>query len=131
MSILGTDVVYYQSSDVERAIEFYRDNTLGWELYGYYEDVKWAEFNAGNTTFAINDLSALDPEAEAQTGGGSVAFAVEKSGRVSRAASGQGRQGDGTDERIARLSLRRHHRPLPPYGNPIWLHNGKDGTFGD
>lgn len=50
---------------------------MGWELYGDYEDVKWAEFNAGNTTFAINDLSALDPEAKAQTGGGSVAFAVE------------------------------------------------------
>lgn len=40
MIIRGTDVVYYQSSDVERAIKSYRDNTLGWELYGYYEDVK-------------------------------------------------------------------------------------------
>ena len=34
MSIRGTDFVYYQTSDIEKAIEFYRD-TLGMELNGW------------------------------------------------------------------------------------------------
>ena len=59
MKIRGTDFVYYQTSDIEKSIEFYRD-TLGLEMYGYFEEVKWAEFNAGNATFAINDPTVFD-----------------------------------------------------------------------
>ena len=33
MKIRGTDFVYYQTSDIEKSIEFYRD-TLGLEMYG-------------------------------------------------------------------------------------------------
>jgi len=46
MDVRGTDFVYYQTGDIDRTIAFYRD-TLGLEMYGYYEEVKWAEFNAG------------------------------------------------------------------------------------
>ena len=76
MNIRGTDFVYYQTDDIDRAIEFYHD-TLGLEMYGHFEEVKWAEFNAGNTTLAINDPRVFDPDASAQIGGSAVAFAVE------------------------------------------------------
>ena len=65
MSVRGTDFVYYQSSNMEKSIEFYRD-ALGLEMYGYYEDFKWAEFNAGNVTLALNDPSSFDPQATAR-----------------------------------------------------------------
>ena len=126
MSIRGTDV-YYQSNDVDRAIEFYRD-TLGLELYGYYEDMKRAEINAGNTTFAINDPSAFDPEAKAQTGGGSVAFAVDNLEGFLEQLQAKG----------VKVTVPMNESPVchfaciaDPDVNTIWLDNRKDGTFGD
>ena len=127
MSIRGTDFVYYQTSNIEKAIEFYRD-TLGMELYGYFEEVKWAEFNAGNATFAINDPSAFDPNAKAQSGGASVAFSV-----------------DNVEEFVEQLEAKGVTVTIPtnetpvchfacisdPDGNTIWLHNRKDGTHSD
>ena len=126
MSIRGTDFIYYQTSDVEKAIEFYRD-TLGMELYGYFEEVKWAEFNAGNATFAINDPSAFDPEAKAQSGGGSVAFAVDNLEEYVNQLEAKG----------VTVTIPTNETPVchfacikDPDGNTIWLHNRKDGTFG-
>ena len=127
MSIRGTDFVYYQTSDIEKAIEFYRD-TLGMELYGYFEEVKWAEFNAGNTPFAINDPRAFDPEARAKAGGASVAFAVENLEKYVEQLEAKGVQ----------VTMPTNETPVchfacisDPDGNTIWLHNRKDGTFGD
>ena len=127
MGIRGTDFVYYQTSDIEKAIEFYRD-ILGLELYGYFEEVKWAEFNAGNATFAINDPSGFDPNAKAQTGGAAVAFSVE-----------------GLEAFVEQLQAKGVTVTVPPNetpvcrfacisdpdGNSVWLHNRKDGTYGD
>ena len=127
MKIRGTDFVYYQTNDIEKAIEFYRD-TLGLEMYGYFEEVKWAEFNAGNSTFAINDPSTFDPNARAQSGGAAVAFAVED-----------------LDATIAELETKGVTVTIPaqetpvchfacisdPDGNSVWFHRRKDGTFGD
>ena len=46
-------------------------------MYGHFEKMKWAEFNAGNATFAINDPSAFDPNLKAQAGGAAVPFSVD------------------------------------------------------
>ena len=76
MKIRGTDFVYYQTGDIDRAIAFYRD-TLGLELEGYYEQMRWAEFDAGNTTLVLNDPSILGVGIEPRPGGGAAALAVE------------------------------------------------------
>lgn len=127
MSIRGTDFVYYQTSDIEKAIEFYRD-TLGMELNGYFEEVKWAEFNAGNATFAINDPSAFDPNAKAQAGGAAIAFAVEDVEEFVKQLEAKG----------VTVTIPTNETPVchfacisDPDGNTIWLHNRKDGTHSD
>ena len=69
--IVGVVGVVIWTEDLERLVGFYRD-TLGQEMYGHYEDVKWAEFNAGNITLSINDPTSFDPSASAQSGGAPV-----------------------------------------------------------
>ena len=53
MKIRGTDFVMYQVSDLTRAAKFYRE-TLGLPQEVYSEEWKWAEFNCGNITLALN-----------------------------------------------------------------------------
>ena len=127
MDIRGTDFVCYQTSDIEKAIEFYRD-TLGLEMYGYFEEVKWAEFNAGNTTFALNDPSAFDPSLSAQTGGGAVAFSVDDV-----AATIEELQAKGVPVTVPANETPVCHFACvqDPDGNTVWFHQRKDGTFGD
>ena len=127
MNIRGTDFVYYQSSDMERSIAFYRD-TLGLELLGYFEEVKWAEFRAGNATFAVNDPSAFDPEMKARSGGACVAFAVEDVEAAIKELEGKG----------VPIVFPMQESPMchvgcvsDPDGNQVWLHQRKDGSFGD
>ena len=102
--------------------------TLGLELYGHFEEVKWAEFNAGNATFAINDPSAFDPNARAQTGGASVAFAVDSVEDAIRE----------LEEKGVKVTIPANETPVchfacisDPDGNTVWLHSRKDGTCGD
>jgi predicted enzyme related to lactoylglutathione lyase len=127
MDIRGTDFVYYQTNDIEKAIAFYRD-TLGLELYGYFEEVKWAEFNAGNVTFAINDPSAFDPNAKAQSGGAAISFAV-----ADLAASVKELESKGGPFTVPENeSLVCHFACIQdPDGNTVWIHQRKDGTFAD
>ena len=127
MKIRGADFIYYQTSDLDRAIEFYRD-TLGLELLHHFEEVKWAEFSAGNITLALNDPTAFDPNAKAQTGGAAVAFAVEN---VTEAIAG-------LQEKGVQVTLPTQETPVchfacitDPDGNSVWIHQRKDGTFGD
>jgi len=127
MKIRGTDFVYYQTSDIEKSIEFYRD-TLGLDMYGYFEEVKWAEFNAGNVTFAINDPTAFDPGFKAQAGGAAVSFAVDDLEAAIKELEGKG----------VPVVVPLNETPVchfasvsDPDGNTVWLHRRKDGTFGD
>jgi predicted enzyme related to lactoylglutathione lyase len=127
MKIRGTDFVYYQTSDIDKAIEFYRD-TLGLEMNGYFEEVKWAEFNAGNATFAINDPTALDPNLKPQTGGAAVAFAVDDLEAAMKELEDKGVPvvaplGESPVCHFACIS--------DPDGNTVWLHRRKDESFGD
>lgn len=110
MDVRGADFIYYQTSDIDRAIEFYRD-TLGLEMYGYFEEVKWVEFNAGNATFAVNDPSAFDENAKAQSGGAAVAFAVEDVEENDARAAGERCHRDHPDQRDTRVPLRLYLRP--------------------
>lgn len=127
MKVRGTDFVYYQTSDIDRAIAFYRD-TLGLPLHGYYEQIKWAEFGAGNATFALNDPSAFDPNQKAKSGGATVAFAVEDVAATIAELQGKG----------VKVVFPAQESPVchfacveDPDGNTVWFHHRKDGTFGD
>ena len=127
MNIRGADFVYYQTGDLDKAIAFYRD-TLQLELIGHFEDVKWAEFAVGNVTLTLNDPSSFDANAKAQTGGAAISLAVEN-----------------VDEAMAELQEKGVTVTFPaqetpvchvaciadPDGNNIWIHQRKDGTFGD
>ena len=66
MNIRGTDFIYYQTNVIDKAIAFYRD-TLGLEMYGHFEEMKWAEFNAGNA-FRHQRPFRLRPELEGPSG---------------------------------------------------------------
>ena len=103
MDIRGTDFIYYQTNDIEKAIEFYRD-TLGLEMYGYFEEVKWAEFNAGNAAFAVDNLEEYVNQLEAK--GVTVTIPTNETP-------------------VCHFACIKD-----PDGNTIWLHNRKDGTFG-
>ncbi len=127
MSIRGTDFVYYQSSNMEKSIEFYRD-ILGLEMYGYFEDFKWAEFNAGNVTLAVNDPSSFDPNATAQSGGAAVALAVEDVEATMKELAAKGI----TPTMPMQESPVCHFASIEdPDGNSIWIHHRKDGTYAD
>lgn len=127
MNIRGTDFVCYQTNDIDRSIEFYRD-TLGLEMHGYYEEVKWAEFHAGNATFAVNDPRAFDENATARSGGACVAFAVED---VNAALEELQSKGVPVVFPVSESPVCHVACVADPDGNQIWLHQRKDGTFAD
>jgi predicted enzyme related to lactoylglutathione lyase len=55
MKILGTDYIFYNVSDMKKAITFYRD-ILG--LKATRVDDMWAEFETGNLTLSIGVFGA-------------------------------------------------------------------------
>ena len=126
MKIRGTDFVYYQTGDIDRAIAFYRD-TLGLELEGYYEQMRWAEFDAGNTTLVLNDPSILGVGIEPRPGGGAAALAVEDLAAAMEELEGKDVPVvfPAQESPICHLSCIED-----PDGNHVWLHQRKDGTFG-
>jgi len=72
MTLRGLDHVYYWTSDMERAVRFYRD-ALGLTLLRREGDT-WALFEAGGPRFALHGLV----EGHAVSAGGATAvFAVD------------------------------------------------------
>ncbi|HAZ16612.1 MAG: hypothetical protein A3H59_02010 [Candidatus Jacksonbacteria bacterium RIFCSPLOWO2_02_FULL_43_9] len=69
MNISGVDFIVYGVSDYDKAIVFYRD-VLGMTLTHEYGGF-WAEFDAGNLTFAIS--TRFSPSSS----GPRIAFAVD------------------------------------------------------
>lgn len=55
--IKGVAFVAYSVSDINRAVEFYRD-VVGLEQVGLSGE-SWAEFDAGNTTFGVGKGESL------------------------------------------------------------------------
>lgn len=127
MNIRGTDFIYYQTSDFDRAVEFYSD-ILGLQLLGRFDDIKWAEFAAGNITFALNDPSVFDANFKAQSGGAAVAFAVED---VEETLAELQQKGVSATIPFQNTSVCHFACIADPDGNTVWLHQRKDGTYGD
>lgn len=72
MTTLALDHVYYWVSDMDRAVEFYRD-VVGFELRRR-EGSSWAEFDTGSVRFALH--GAIDGR-PAEPGGATVVFRVQ------------------------------------------------------
>ncbi len=122
MKIRGTDFVMYQVSDLARAAAFYRD-LLGLPQEIYSEEGKWAEFNCGNVTLALNSGAKL-PEAVA---GGRIALAVDDVFAAAAALKAQGVRFtlEPTDFSVCKAAT-----ILDPDGNSVILHQRADGTWG-
>jgi catechol 2,3-dioxygenase-like lactoylglutathione lyase family enzyme len=122
MKIRGTDFVMYQVSDLARAAAFYRE-TLGLPQETYSEEWKWAEFNCGNVTLALNSGVQL-PEVIA---GGRIALAVDDVFAVAAELKAKGVRFviEPTDYTVCHAAA-----VLDPDGNTIVLHRRADGTFG-
>ncbi len=89
--------------------------------------MRWAEFNAGNTTLVLNDPGVLGVGIEPRPGGGAAAFAVEDLAAAMQELEGQG----------VTVVFPIQESPIchlacieDPDGNSVWLHQRKDGTFG-
>jgi catechol 2,3-dioxygenase-like lactoylglutathione lyase family enzyme len=122
MKVRGTDFVMYQVSDLKRAAAFYRE-TLGLSQEMCSEEWKWAEFNCGNVTLALNGGIAL-PE---RIAGGRVALAVDDVIAASAELKSQGVRFElePTDYSVCHAAV-----ILDPDGNAIVLHQRANGTFG-
>lgn len=89
--------------------------------------MRWAEFDAGNTTLVLNDPSILGVGIEPRPGGGAAAFAVEDLAAAMEELGGQGVTVvfPIQESPICHLACIEN-----PDGNHVWLHQRKDGTFG-
>ena len=122
MKVRGTDFVMYQVSDLARAAKFYREIlSLSQEMYS--EEWKWAEFNCGNVTLALNSGVKL-PEVIA---GGRIALAVEDvfAAAAELKAKGVRFAVEPTDYSVCHAAA-----ILDPDGNTVIIHKRADGTFG-
>jgi catechol 2,3-dioxygenase-like lactoylglutathione lyase family enzyme len=122
MKTRGTDFVMYQVSDLARAARFYRE-ILSLSQETYSEEWKWAEFNCGNVTLALNG-GVKPPEAIA---GGRIALAVDDVFAASAELKAQGVRfaTEPTDYSVCHAAA-----ILDPDGNPVILHRRADGTCG-
>ena len=97
-------------------------------MYGHFEEMKWAEFNAGNATFAINDPTVFDANLKPQPGGAAVAFAVDDLEAAIKELEAKG------VPVVAPLNESPvcHFACISnPDGNTVWPHRRKDESFGD
>ncbi len=122
MKIRGTDFIMYQVSDLARAAEFYRE-TLGLPQTLYNEEWKWAEFDCGNVTLALNG----GVSSSASSTGSRIALAVDDvfAAAAELKAKGVRFTTDPTDYKVCQAAA-----VLDPDGNTVMLHRRADGTFG-
>jgi len=121
MKIRGTDFVLFSVSDLDKAVEFYRDIlNLPCEVYSKDE---WAEFNCGNVTLS------LDPDSikKGEKGMGRIALSVEDVGVAYKEMKEKGADlvGEPADYGCCQAIQVRD-----PDGNHVILHHRADGTFG-
>lgn len=125
MKVLGTDFVIYQSNDVARSVAFYRD-VLGLKLEGHWEEIDWAEFAAPPTTLALWN-PAKTVGAPAETGGGSIALAVDDVAAAVEELKAKGVTiaAELMDTPVCEMAV-----IVDPDGNRVLLHHRKDGSWG-
>mgnify|MGYP001438099458 CR=1 FL=1 len=126
MKVRGADFVAYYVTDLGRAVGFYRD-VLKLPLAIYKPDWNWAEFSVDPTTlvlFGEYPGSPLRPR-----GGGAVglALAVEE---MTNAIAELAQHGVPLEDGPHELHTCFVAMIRDPDGNPIFLHQRKDGTFG-
>lgn len=122
MQVRGTDFVMFLVSDLERAVNFYRD-TLGLKCEIYSAEYQWAEFNCGNMTLSLKG-NAIAKEERA---GGRIALAVDdvRSAYEELRQRGVHIEAEPVDSGYCMACELRD-----PDGNLIILHRRNDGSYG-
>lgn len=122
MKVLGADFVALEVSDLNKAIEFYRD-VLGLELEGHWPDVPWAEFKVSPITLALTE----PPQGRDLATGGSLALAVED---VATAIAELKEAGVNVLLEPFDSSVCHYALIADPDGNVLGIHRRHDGTIG-
>ena len=120
MKVKGVDFIWTVAEDVDATARFYRD-VLGLPATGIQDD-DWREFRAGTTTLAVPPAHVgLRPPQVL------MALAVDDVDAALREAREAGAQvlHETRDTPACRNAML-----ADPDGNPIWLHQRKDGTAG-
>ena len=120
MQVKGVDFIWTVAEDVDATARFYRD-VLGLPATGIQDD-DWREFRAGTTTLAVTPAHVgLRPPQVL------MALAVDDVDAALREAREAGAQvlHETRDTPACRNAML-----ADPDGNPIWLHQRKDGTAG-
>lgn len=122
MKAKAIDFAVYEVADLQRAISFYRD-VLGLRLDFLLEEWGWAEFAVGAATLALNRPERGTPRA----GGAAVALAVDD---VAASAEELRSRGVAILREPFETGVCYMAMIADPDGNPLWLHQRKDGTCG-
>ena len=120
MQVKGVDFIWTVAKDVDAMSRFYRD-VLGLQPTGIH-DHDWREFQAGSTTLAVTPAHVgLQPPKVL------IALAVDDVDAALAEARARGVQvlHETRDTPACRNAM-----IADPDGNPIWLHQRKDGTSG-
>lgn len=124
MKIKGVDFVFYNVTDMQKALGFYRD-TLGLKVLGEVGE-KWNEFDTGNVTLSLGVYGAK-PNKKGEKGNVSIALAVDDLAKAMEELKNKG----------VPVSMDLQDFPacgmaaiFDPDGNEVVLHQRKDGTVG-
>jgi len=126
MKVRGTDFIVYYVSDLHRAVSFYRD-ILRLPLTIFKEEWNWAEFDVEPTTLVLFGDYQGAPMKAGERGSVGIALAVENLADAVVELEKQGVSAEYGPDELSTCYLAMIH---DPDGNPIFLHERKDGTFG-
>ena len=120
LAVKGVDFVWIVAADVERSARFYRD-VLELPETGIQDD-DWREFQAGSVTLAVTPahVGIRPPKVL-------LALAVDD---VDAALEEARARGILVLHEVRDTPACRNAMIADPEGNPIWLHQRHDGTFG-
>ena len=124
MKVRGVDFVFYNVTDMDKAVAFYRD-TLGLKVIGEVGKM-WTEFETGTTALSIGVYGAK-PIKKGEKGNVSVALSVDDVEKTLVELKAKGVTVNMEPQSfdpcfMASIS--------DPDGNEIVLHHRKDGTVG-
>ncbi|MFS8573520.1 MAG: VOC family protein [Clostridia bacterium] len=124
--IRGSDFVVYYVTDLDRAVAFYRD-VLRLPLSIFKPEWNWAEFDASPTTLVLFGEYPGAPVKAGERGAVGIALAVEN---MADAVWELQQQGVAVEYGPVELTTCYYAMIRDPAGNPVFLHQRKDGTYG-